>query len=154
MPAAGFAPLPIALLRLVVLPDELLTFGHGDGRRVPQRERVDRAAGPAPAVRAMAVARADRVARHDEPDRTTEALPFERLLVLTHETPSSWSVRPAIRARYRLARTSSANAGAIHRRPERNNLAPARAERTRDTRTRDAGPSRHRCERGRRWCPA
>src|SRR3954463_16353937 len=106
MPAADFAPLPIALLRLVVLPDELLAFGHGDGRGLPQRERVDRARGPAPAVRAMAVARADRVTRHDEPDRTTEALPLERLLALTHDTPSSWSVRSAIRARYRLARTS------------------------------------------------
>src|SRR3954464_15689537 len=130
MPAADFAPLPIALFRLVVLPDELLTFGHGDGRGLPQRERVDRAGGPAPAVRAMAVARADRVARHDEPDRTTEALPLERLLVLTHETPSSWSVRPAIRARYRLARTSSANAGAIHR-PQRNHPRPPAPERTR-----------------------
>src|SRR4051795_426644 len=92
MAAADFAPLPIALLRLVVLPDELLTFGHGDGLGLPQRERVDRAGGPAPAVRAMAVACAGRVARHDEFDRTTQALPLERLLVLAHDTPSSRSV--------------------------------------------------------------
>src|SRR4051794_39693799 len=92
MAAADLAPLPIALLRLVVLPDELLAFGHGDGRGLPQRERVDRAGGPAPAVRAMAVASADRVTRHDELDRTTEALPRERLLVLVHDTPWSCSV--------------------------------------------------------------
>src|SRR3954471_18914521 len=93
MAAADFAPLPIALLRLVVLPDELLTFGHGDSLGLPQRERVDRAGGPAPAVCAMAVTRADGVTRHDEPDRTTEALPLERLLVLAHHAPSSCPVR-------------------------------------------------------------
>src|SRR5215216_4291880 len=92
MAAADCAPLPIALLRLVILADELLTFGHGHGLGIPQRERVDRAGGPAPAVRAMAVAGADGVTRHDEPDRTTETLPLERLLVLTHDTPSSCSV--------------------------------------------------------------
>src|SRR5512133_2206278 len=107
MAAADFAPLPIALLRLVVLPDELLTFGHGDGLGLPQRERVDRAGGPAPAVRAMAVTRADGVTRHDEPDRTTEAPPLERLLVLTHHVPRLVPFAPAIRARYRLARTST-----------------------------------------------
>src|SRR5205823_3891456 len=85
--AADFAPLPIALLRLVVFPDELLTFGHRDGLGLPQRERVDRTGGPAPAVRAMAVAGADGITRHDEPDRTTEALPLECLLVLAHDTP-------------------------------------------------------------------
>src|SRR5215212_3872661 len=98
MPAADSAPLPIALLRLVELPDELLTFDHGDGLGLPQRERVDGAGGPAPAVRAMAVAGADGVTRHDEPDRTTEAPPLERLLVLTHETPSSCFVRTRFRA--------------------------------------------------------
>src|SRR3954469_6307504 len=92
MAAADFAPLPIALLRLVVLPDVLLTFSHRDGLGLPQRERVHRAGGPAPAVRAMAVAGALGVTRHDELDRTTEALPLERLLVLAHDTPPSCSV--------------------------------------------------------------
>jgi hypothetical protein len=41
----------------------------------------------------MAVTRADGFARHDEPDRTTEALPIERLLVLAHHAPSSCPVR-------------------------------------------------------------
>src|SRR5829696_3547276 len=112
MAAADCAPLPIALLRLVVLPDELLTFGHGDGLGLPQRERVDRAGGPAPAVRAMAVAGALGVARRDELDRTTEALPLERLLVLTHGTASSVPFAFAIRARYRLARVFAQREGA------------------------------------------
>src|SRR4051812_47795891 len=73
MAAADCAPLPIALLGLVVLADEIFTCGHGDGLGLPQRERVDWAGGPAPAVRAMAVAGADRLTRHDKPDRTTEA---------------------------------------------------------------------------------
>src|SRR6476660_3317231 len=93
MAAADFAPLPIALLGLVVLPDEIFTLGHGDGLGLPQREGVDRAGGPAPAVRAVAVARAGGVTGHDEPDRTTEALPLEGLLVLVHDTPSSCFVR-------------------------------------------------------------
>src|SRR5205085_12364300 len=58
------------------------------------RERVDRAGGPAPAVRAMAVAGADGITRHDEPDRTTEALPLECLLVLTHDTPRPVRTHP------------------------------------------------------------
>src|SRR4051812_40662978 len=99
MAAAHCAPLPVALLRLVVLPDELLTFGHGDGLGLPQRERVDRAGGPAPAVGAMAVTGADGVTGHDELDRAAQALPLERLLGLTHDTPSSGRAR----TRYRFA---------------------------------------------------
>ena len=122
MAAADFAPLPVALLRLVVLPDELLTFGHGDGLGLPQREGVDRAGGPASAVRAMAVAGADGVTRHDELDRTTEALPLERLVVLTHDIPPSCSVHTRSPARYRLARTSTSRVRSMR--------APARPART------------------------
>src|SRR5436190_23352172 len=84
MAAADLAPLAIAPLVLVVLADLVFALGHLDRIGVPECECVDRAGGPAPAARAMAVAGACRIARDDDRDGTTEALPGEGLLVLTH----------------------------------------------------------------------
>ena len=84
MAAADLAPLAIALLVLVVLADLVFSLGHLDRIGVPERERVDRAGGPAPAVGAMAVAGAHRLARDGNRDGTAEALPCESLFALAH----------------------------------------------------------------------
>src|SRR5690242_21896880 len=84
MAAAHRAPLPIALLVLVVLADVLRPLGHGHGVGGPQRERIDRTGGPTPTVRAMAVAGAGGLTPHDEPDRATQAPP----VVCVLECPS------------------------------------------------------------------
>src|SRR5438128_6351256 len=85
MAAADLAPLAIAPLVLVVLADLVFSVGHLDRLGFPERECVDRAGGPAPAVGAMAVAGAHRIARDDNRDSTAEALPFEGLFILAHE---------------------------------------------------------------------
>src|SRR5947207_3636321 len=79
MAAADLAPLPIAPLVLVVLADLVFSLGHLDRLGIPERERIDRAGGPAPTGRAMAVARAHRIAPDDNLDSAAEALPFEGL---------------------------------------------------------------------------
>src|SRR5215208_1046835 len=85
MAAADLAPLPVAPLILVVLADLVFALGHLDRLGLPERERVDRAGGPAPAGGAMAVASALRIARDDNRYSATEALSFEGLLILIHE---------------------------------------------------------------------
>src|SRR6266480_3014259 len=85
MTAADLAPLPIAPLVLVVLADLVFSLGHLDRLGLPERERVDRAGGPAPTGGAMAVASAHRIARDDNRDGAAEALTFEGLFILAHE---------------------------------------------------------------------
>src|SRR5436189_6388069 len=85
MTAADLAPLPLAPLVLVVLADLVFSLGHLDRLGIPERERIDRAGGPAPTGRAMAVARAHRIAPDDNLDSAAEALPFEGLFILAHE---------------------------------------------------------------------
>ena len=77
MATAGRAPLAIAAVVLVVLPDLVRSLRHLDRVGLPQRERVDGAGRPAPAGRAVTVARTHRVARDDELDGAAVALPFE-----------------------------------------------------------------------------
>ena len=85
MAAADLAPLPIAPLVLVVLADLVFSLGHLDGLRLPERERVDRAGGPAPAGDAMAVASALRIACDLNRYGTAVALPFVGLFLRAHE---------------------------------------------------------------------
>src|SRR5437867_3129985 len=84
MAAAELAPLAIAPLGLVVLADLLFSLGDLDRLGLPQRECVDRARRPAPAVGAVAVARAQRIARDLDRDSTAEALPCEGRFLLAH----------------------------------------------------------------------
>src|SRR5436190_3450625 len=83
--AAGLAPLAIAPLVVVVLADLVFALRHLDGLRLPERERVDRAGGPAPAGGAVVVAGAFRIARDLDRDSTAEALPLVRLLIWAHQ---------------------------------------------------------------------
>src|SRR5436189_4283740 len=85
MAAADLAPLPIAPLVLMVLADLVLSLGHLDRLGPPERECVDRAGGPAPTGGAMTVASARRIARYDNRDSATEALPFEGLFIRAHQ---------------------------------------------------------------------
>src|SRR4051812_16552557 len=93
MAATGLAPLAIGLLVLVVLADLVFSLGHLDRIGVPESECVDRAGGPTPAVGAMAVAGAYRLARDGNRDSTAEAVPCERLFILAHVP----SLRPSQR---------------------------------------------------------
>ena len=88
MAAADLAPLAIAPLVLVVLADLVFSLGHLDRLGLPERECVDRAGGPAPAGRAVAVAGAHRIAGDDNLDGTAVALPLEGLLILAHKSLS------------------------------------------------------------------
>src|SRR5437867_10717833 len=85
MAAADLAPLAIAPLVLVVLADLVVSLGHLDRLGFPERECVDRAGRPAPAVGAMAVAGAYRIARDLKRDSTAEALSCEGLFILAHQ---------------------------------------------------------------------
>src|SRR5262245_7099184 len=89
MAAAGLAPLAIAPLGLVVLADLVFPLGHRDGLGFPERERVDRTGGPAPTGGAMAIAGGHRIAADLDGHSTAQALPFEGLLNLTHQSPSA-----------------------------------------------------------------
>src|SRR5712691_10388161 len=93
MAAADLAPLPIAPLVLVVLADLVLSLGHLDRLGLPERERVDRAGGPAPAGGAMAVAGPHRVAGDLDRDSTAVALASVALLLLAHQHPFTLSAR-------------------------------------------------------------
>src|SRR5436190_21556006 len=87
MAAAGLAPLPVAPLVLVVLPDVVFSLGHLDRLRLPEGECVDRAGGPAPTGGAMAVASALRITRDFNRDSAAEAVPLVCLFILAHEFP-------------------------------------------------------------------
>src|SRR6266542_544276 len=113
MAAADLAPLPIALLVLVVLVDLVFSLGHLDRLGLPERECVDRAGGPAPTGGAMAVASTLRIARNDNRDSAAEALAFEALFILAHE----FSLRS--RSRRDIARAVS-----LRLRSRRERLAP------------------------------
>src|SRR3954469_19052077 len=84
MAAAGLAPLPIASLVGVVLADLVLSLGDLDRLGLPERERVDRAGGPAPASFAVAVAGALRIAGDFNRDGAAVALPLVGLTILAH----------------------------------------------------------------------
>src|SRR3954471_13052972 len=85
MAAADLAPLPVGVVVLVVLADLVFAPRDRDRLGLPERERVDRARGPAPARGAMAVADALRIARDFERDSAAEALPRVGPLLLAHQ---------------------------------------------------------------------
>src|ERR1051326_4731219 len=73
MAAAGPAPFAVGSLGLVVRADVLRAFDNLERVRLPQREGVHRARRPAAARCAVAIAHAQRRARHREFDRAAEA---------------------------------------------------------------------------------
>src|SRR4029079_19577685 len=79
---------------LVVLADLILALGHLDRLRLPEREGVDRPGGPAPAVRAVAIPGAQRLARDLDRDSAAEALPPVGLLLRAHAALLSLECRP------------------------------------------------------------
>src|SRR5690349_3690654 len=85
MTSTGLAPLAIRPLVHVELADLVFTLDHLHRLRRPEGECIDWASGPAPAVRAVAVAGPGRVACDDDLDGTAEALPFIRLVICAHE---------------------------------------------------------------------
>src|SRR5215208_2029453 len=82
---AGLAPLPVGLLVLVVLADLVLALGHLDRLGLPEREGVDRAGRPAPAILAVAVAGTLGIARDFDLHGSAEALSGVRLF-FAHES--------------------------------------------------------------------
>src|SRR4051795_12894538 len=87
MAAAGLAPLPIGPLVRVVLADLVLSLRDLDRLGLPERECVDRAARPAPAGFAVAVAGALWIAGDHDRHRTAVALPLVSLFIRAHPSP-------------------------------------------------------------------
>src|SRR2546423_6267975 len=85
MAAAGLPPLRVAPFVRVVLADLVFPLGHLDRLGLPERERVDRARGPAPARAAMAVAGALRIPGDFNRDGAAVALAFVGLFILGHD---------------------------------------------------------------------
>src|SRR5262245_37200662 len=97
MTPTGLAPLPVGPVVRGVLLDLVLSLRHIDRLGLPERERVDRAGGPAPARLAMAVSGALRLPCDLDGDRAAVALPLVGLI--THQlSPRSRSGRGAARA--------------------------------------------------------
>src|SRR3954453_14968301 len=89
MAAAGLAPLAVGLLVLVVLVDLVLALRDLDCVVRPEREGVDRSGRPAPAVLAVAVAGACRLAGDLDLDGTAHALALVRRRIRAHQVSSS-----------------------------------------------------------------
>src|SRR5215211_5869629 len=75
MAATELAELAMAQFRLVVGCNVLRSLEHLHGPWWPERERIDRAAGPRAARPTMAVAHCARLASHADLDRAAEARP-------------------------------------------------------------------------------
>src|SRR5215212_7235390 len=75
MAATELAELAMAQFRLVVGCNVLRSLEHLHGPWWPERERIDRAAGPRAARPTMAVAHCVRLASHADLDRAAEARP-------------------------------------------------------------------------------
>jgi hypothetical protein len=73
MAAAEFAPLSVALFRLVEDPNMLRSLGNLNGSRLPKRERVDGTARPASARFTVAISGAHRFTRHEDFNGSAEA---------------------------------------------------------------------------------
>src|SRR5439155_14384583 len=76
MPAAFLAVLPLAHGRLFDRCDVLGAFRDAHRNGLPERERIDRAAGPRPAGSAVAIAHAFGLARSFDFDRSAETFTF------------------------------------------------------------------------------
>src|SRR5215510_371060 len=76
MSAAFLAVLPLAHGRLFDCCDVLGAFRDAHRNGLPQRERIDRAAGPRPAGSAVTIAHAFGLARRFDFDRSAETFTF------------------------------------------------------------------------------